>query len=403
MELHRVLVLNHFAKPTTEPGGNRHVDLFARLDGWHTRILAADFNPMSGRRQGGRATDEILEFVPTISGRGTVRRIAGWISYAVSAIVVGVRGPRPDVVYASSPHLLAGVAGYVLSKRWRVPWVLEVRDIWPRILVEMGGMSPDSAVYKQLRRVERFLYRRANHVVCLAKGNIDYVVSEGTHPDRVTYIPNSVAPTHRAISREASRERFGFRGATFVYTGAHGKANALDYVLKLAQELGDESGINFHLFGDGTEKQRLMDDAHRSGLQNVKFHDPLPKRELPDVFVGGDFGLHVLADVPLFRHGVSPNKIMDYMAAGLPVVSNSPGEAGDVILQARAGLVCEPTELMTGVREAVLLDSEARAAMGRNGRQFIESERNPDLMSTELGGVLTEVLRFHTLSGERRT
>lgn len=387
----RVLVLNHFAKPPDQPGGNRHVDLFARLKDWDPRILAADRNNMSDRRQRFVAGSPIL-FLPTLGGRSAPARILGWVTYALGAFLCGIRGQRPHVVYGSSPHLLAALAGELLARWWRVPFVLEIRDVWPKILTEIGGMSESDSVYRVLRKLERYLYRRADHVVYLASGNRDYLAEEGVDDSRMTFIPNSVAPTTPTINREQARERLGVDGFVGVYTGAHGKANGLDLLLDAVEEL-ERSGrqVTMLLVGDGPEKAALQRAAGSRGLTCVRFLDPVPKRDLPEILAAADIGVHVLADVELFRHGVSPNKVMDYMAAGLPVLTNSPGEVGDLVKSARAGIVCDPDAIWDGMQEALRRGSGKLQEMGAAGLTFVRKERNPARMAVQLETVLERV------------
>ena len=384
----RVLVLNHFAKPPDQPGGNRHFDLFSRLDDWDPRIVAADRNNMSDQRQRSSSASPIV-YVPTFGGRSSAARMLGWVTYALGAFLRGASGQRPHVVYGSSPHLLAGLAGLYVARWWRAPFVLEIRDIWPRILTEMGGMSESNALYRLLQRLEKYLYRHAHHVVYLAAGNRDYLLGEGVDEDRMTFIPNSVAPTKPSIDREEARKRLGVDGFIAVYTGAHGKANGLDLLLDAVEELG-QSGhdITVLLVGDGSEKGRLIKSAQTRRLLNVRFMDPVSKRELPDILVAADVGVHVLADMPLFRHGVSPNKVMDYMAAGLPVLTNSPGEVGDLVQDANGGMSCDPFDLARGLSTLMGLDPSRRLEFGQAGLRFVQEQRNPDRMATRLTKVL---------------
>ena len=392
----RVLVLNHFAKPPGQPGGNRHVDLFSRLNEWDPRIVAANRNNLSDERQ--RPTlDAPIVYVPGIGGRSTPARLLGWIVYTVGALWVGCVGRRPHVVYGSSPHLFAALAGLGVSRWWRVPFVLEIRDIWPRILHELGGMSPHSLLYRLLRRLEGFLYRRADHLVHLAAGNREYLIEEGVPPERLTFIPNSVAPTRARLTREQARHHLGVSGTVAAYTGAHGTANGLDLLLDAAGALHDShSDLTILMVGDGSEKPRLEARAQREQLDNVRFLDPVPKQDLPDILAACDLGVHVLADVDLFRHGVSPNKVMDYLAAGLPVVTNSPGEVGDVVEAAAAGWICQPSKLTAGLTQALHAGADERTRRGMCGLKYVEQQRNPNLMAAELQRVLNDVVGSKT-------
>jgi glycosyltransferase involved in cell wall biosynthesis len=318
-------------------------------------------------------------------------RIANWATYALSATAVALRTERPDVVLASSPHLLTGLAGWVIARRHGVPFVLEVRDMWPRILVDVGRLRAGSPTHRVLRRIERFLYHHADAIVVLAEGVGVAIAEEGVPAERIHLVPNGAAPEDfvPSLPRSELRRRYGFRGFTVVYTGAHGPANGLDLVLdaagRLAQDLPE---VTFVLVGDGLSRPALMARAEREGLTNVVFLQPVPKAEIPDLLAAADVGLHVLADVPLFLYGVSPNKLFDYMAAGLPVLTNTGGEIGHLVKDRDVGIAVGPADLADGVRRMVVAGPDRRARWGANGRAFIRAERDRTVLAQRLEALL---------------
>ena len=194
-------------------------------------------------------------------------------------------------------------------------------------------------------------------------------------------------------NRTALRNRYGMTGLTFVYAGAHGPANGLDLVLDAAENVqADVPDVEFMLVGDGAEKATLMNDAERRGLANVRFLRSIPKSEMPELLAAADVGLHTLADVPLFRFGVSPNKLFDYMAAGLPVVTNCPGEVEEIVRDASAGLAVQPDQLERAVREIAAASNEQRVEWGRSGRDFITKHRSRDVIAAQLSALLDRMV-----------
>jgi glycosyltransferase involved in cell wall biosynthesis len=374
-----VLVLNHFAVPAGSPGGTRHVELFGRLGGWSATIVAADWNILDDqppRNVHGGLFTTVRTVRPTSS---TASRIFSWVSYAVTATARGLRGPRPSLVYGSSPHLLAGLAAWFVATVRRVPFVLEVRDLWPRILAEMGQLSEHSPLYRALAMVETFLYRRADAIVVLASGVGTEVLASGIDANKIHFIPNGADPDEFTPSEPTgrTRERLGLTGTVVAYTGAHGRANGLGAVLDAADELRKElPEVQFVLVGGGTEKRELMAQAAERGLDNVHFVAPIPKQEVPDLLAAADVGLHVLADVALFRYGVSPNKLFDYMAAGLPVLTNVGGDVGAEVVRANAGLVVTPDGLADGVRRMVAAGPAQLTDWGSSGRAYMREHRS---------------------------
>lgn len=391
----RVVVLNHFAAPRGAPGGTRHVELFGRLARWDAIVISSRVNYFT--RSATRLDDELYRTVPVLpyTGNGPAR-ILNWASYAVTAILSALRLPRPDIVYASSPHLLTGLAGWLLARTRRASFVLEVRDLWPVVLVEMGQLSAESRLYRALKGLERFLYRRADAVVVMAEGVRRVLVDdEGMPPERIHFVPNGADPADfvAPAPRNELRTRYQLDGLVFAYTGAHGPANGLDLVLDAAAEVAqDLLDVRFLLVGDGVAKQALVERARREGLSNVSFHDPVPKDEMAALLGAADVGLHVLADVPLFRYGVSPNKLFDYMAAGLPVLTNTGGEVAALVEDAEAGIAVPPEGLASGVRQLAAADSSRREQWGKSGCEFIGATRSRTALASRLEAVLDDLV-----------
>jgi len=385
------LVLNHFAVPRAAPGGTRHVELFGRLQGWDPLILASNRNLLT--RTVEARGEGVRSVWTTPYSPGGASRVMNWASYAASAFAAGSREPT-DLVYASSPHLLAVLAGWALARLKRVPLIVEVRDLWPQVLVDMGQLAPRSPLFRILKQLERFLYRHADAIVVLAEGNRASVVADGARADDVVFLPNSAEPSDFDMDEDRAtlRARFGMEGFVFLYAGAHGQANGLQLVLDAAAELKTtEPEARFWLVGDGLVKQDLVQEAARRGLGNVVFLDPVPKQDMPALLAAADVGLHVLADVPLFRHGVSPNKLFDYMAAGRPVLTNTPGEVGDLVSSVGAGVAVEPTALAAGARALVKMDEAERSERGGAGRRFMAANRSRTVISRDLEALLDRV------------
>lgn len=385
-------MLNHFAVPRGEPGGTRHIEMFGRLRGWKHLIVASKLNLTTGRRQAARP-GFLPVWVSPYKGNG-VTRILNWCTYVASSLLAGLRlrNTPPDVVYASSPHLLAGASGYVLSRIYRSPFVLEIRDLWPRVVADMGQMAPESFIYRALSQLEHFLYQRADAIVTMAPGTGHYLEDLGVDGRKIHYIPNGADPSDFMPSgpRDHLRARYGFTRFTAVYTGAHGPANGLDALLSAAADL-KESAVEIVLVGDGAEKERLRGIARKQGLQNVRFMEPIPKEEIPDLLRAADVGLHILADVALFRTAVSPNKLFDYMAAGLPVVTNSCGVVENWVKGSGAGWCVDTDDLANQLRRLSRSGDAMLQDHGRRGRAWIQASQSRSAMSTRLEHLLWDV------------
>lgn len=389
MSINSVVVLNQFALPLSEGGGTRHVELFGQLDGWDSTVLAGsrhyfDQHPV--------ASEGVLTVVPVTKYNGNgIDRVINWGSYCGGALYRASRLKKPTLVYGSSPHLGAALVGRFIAKARRVPFVLEVRDLWPQILVEAGTLSEKGRVYKVLKGLEQYLYDQADAIVVLAEGSIPPITAMGIDRSKIHFIPNGADPESFDVdaSRDELRKRHEFDKFTIVYAGAHGPANGLDLVLNAASELQEtHPNVQFVLYGDGVAKAALVERAKAEGLTSVEFRDPVAKSAIPEIFCAADVGLHCLADVELFKSGISPNKLYDYMAAGLPAITNTGGDTAALIRQAGGGIAVGSNSIADGVVEMVEMGPEKRAEHGRRGRAYMAQERSRRAMATRLEALL---------------
>lgn len=389
----RVLVLNQFAVPLDAPGGTRHAELNAHFVWWRATIIAGRRNMLT-RRRGSFGPSFRPVWVLPYSASG-VARILNWLSYAITSLIAGYRCGPVELVYASSPHLFAGFSGWLLARLRRVPFVLEIRDLWPDVLIDMGGIRESAPVIRALRVLEHFLYRRAARIVVLTEGVARRLTELGIDEERLLVVPNGADPADFDVpeSRDQLRAQLDFEDFVVVYAGAHGPANGLGLVLDAAAALqATASHISFVLVGDGIDKVALVDRATREGLRNVRFLDPIAKSKMPGLLQAADGGLHVLADVALFRYGVSPNKLYDYLAAGLPTLTNTPGEVSDIVRDADAGIAVAPNGIEEGVRFLAKASDEQRRMWGANGKKWMSANRSRRVMAARLEKMFDELV-----------
>lgn len=382
----RVLVLNPFASRRDEAGGTRHIELFSQLERWSFLIISSSRNRKTGKRRSPASEGFITVPVSRELGSGA-SRILNWASYALSASAKGMRVGRVDVVYGSSPHLLVGFAAWLISSVKKAEFIFEVRDLWPKVLVDMNRVSERSILYRSLKSLETFLYRRASIIIVMAEGTRKELLSRDIPASKIVYIPNAADPKDFMPSapRSILRQRYGFTRTTALYAGAHGPANGLHLLLDAARH---QPNIDIVLVGGGVYKERLQASAREMDLQNVRFFDPVPKSEIPDLLAAADIGLHVLDDVELFRTSVSPNKLFDYMAAGRVVLTNTPGLVSDLVNEAGAGVTVGPKELSDGLTRLMALSEQDRKSMEMAGREWIGEHQSRRAMASRLQSVL---------------
>jgi glycosyltransferase involved in cell wall biosynthesis len=249
----------------------------------------------------------------------------------------------------------------------------EVTDLWPQTLVEFGVLRPRSPATRALRSLERFLYRRAERIIMLWRDTGDYVESLGVSRDKIVWAPHGVE-----LERyEGLSEYDGAPGRPFrvVYLGGFVESMALDVLLEAAallQRRGRDD-IAFLLFGAGTHKQEYVDLAAKLELRNVSFPHPVPKKHIAQAMNQADAFVWGVRDLPLYRYGMSLNKLGDYLAGGRPIVyygrsSYDPVAAAGLGFSVPPG---DPAALAGALQELVALSTEERQEMGRRGREYL--------------------------------
>jgi len=407
-----IWIFNQYAHPPDLPGGTRHYDLGRELvkRGHRVVIFATSFHHYLHRetrlRSGEKWKVEDVNGVKFVwirtpsYQRNDWRRVQNMVVFAFQAWWLGRRVPKivpeigkPDVVVGSSPHLLTPLAAYWVARHYRVPFVIEVRDLWPQTIIDMGELSAHHPITKALQALERSLYRRAERIITLLPLAYEYITGCGVSREKVVWIPNGVdlSQFDRAAMLGASHE--GFR---VMYLGAHGQANALDVLIRAAKVVQDRGHheIRFVLVGDGPEKPRLIQLAKDLGLRNVDFRDPVPKVEVPKTIRTADVTVFILNDLPLYKYGVSVNKFFDYLAAGKPLAlagnpSSNPVEA------THCGLTVPPRDpeaLAEAVVKLYQMSPEERAEMGKRGREYVEKYHDIRKLAAQLESILQSVL-----------
>ena len=320
------------------------------------------------------------------------RRLGGFVRFAAAATRAARRVERPDVIYATSPPLTMALPAIAASRRHRAPFVFEVRDLWPEAPIQMGALTNPLAV-RAARALERFVYRRAAHVVALSPGMREGVIAAGKAPDEVTLIPNAsdLELFSPKVDGAPARKRLGL-GERFVctYFGTMGEANDLTQVIDAAAVLRDrgEDGVTFVLHGDGKRRAGLEELAR--GLENVVFSDPIPdKHAVAEIAAASDACMTIYKDVPIL-YTCSPNKLFDTFAAGRAAIVNTPGWLTELVEENEAGCCCAAGRRR---RPGGQGDPPARrtpswcGSYGENARRLAETRVRPRHAGDPAGGV----------------
>jgi glycosyltransferase involved in cell wall biosynthesis len=403
----RVWIVNQYAVPPSQAGITRHHTLASELirRGHEVTLVASSFDHVTRtetRLAAGEAarveTHAGVPFVwlrtPPYQGN-SVKRMANMAHFAarVEWTLPRLGLDRPEVIIGSSPHLFGAWAAERLAARWGVPFVLEVRDLWPQSLVELGNVPADHPVVRLLERLERHLYRRAVRILALLPGAAEHLVAKGASPSAVVHLPNgadlSVSPPPEPPKATA---RF-----TAVYAGTHGLANGLDGLIDAAallhaEGLGEKLAMRF--IGDGPDKARLAERARALGLDWVSFEPPVPKARVHEVLQEADAFLVTMHAVGLYRYGISFNKLYDYMAAGRPTVLGA-NASNNPIAEAGAGLSVpagDAAAYAEAIKTLMAMTPAERWEMGQRGRSAVERHHDFRRLAETLESTLLDVL-----------
>ncbi|MDB5101690.1 MAG: hypothetical protein JWM80_6111 [Cyanobacteria bacterium RYN_339] len=397
----KIWIVNHYAIPPSQTGGTRHYSLARALiaRGHDVTIVASNYTYMGGQllaTGGERVEVEGVPFLwlptPPYETSGSVKRMWNNMMFArgLLGLEPGPGLPRPDVIVGSSPHLLAAWGAERLARRFDVPFVLEIRDVWPQSILDLGRIPPWHPVVLFFAQIEKHLYRRAVRIVSLLPAVEAHVVAKGGRPGSVTWLPNGIdLAMVPALAAPASGETF-----TLYYAGSHGVANDLDTLLDAAVVLRDDPRIAIHLIGGGPEKPRLMARARDEGLTRVHFEDPVPKAQIYARLAQADGFVLPVKGLALYQHGISPNKIYDYLALGRPTVIAS-NSANNPIADAGAGLTVapgDPAALAAAIRQLADLAPAARATLGESGRRYVAEHHDVGRLAERLEAVLREAV-----------
>ena len=398
--------VNHYACPADEPGGTRHHALAGHLKqhGVDVTLIASSFHytRLVERLDDGETMriedrDGVryawLRTRPYTSN--PLAKLNNMRSFASHLRRIAPTLPLdpPDVIIGSSPHLYAADAARRVAQRMGVPYCCEVRDIWPGSLVDIAGASPWNPIVLHMGRIERRIYRAARRIFTLLPGSQEHIVEHGGRPGSVVWIPNGVDPELLPPSAPPRGED----PFTIIYAGAHGVANGLDSVLDAAsilQRAPASRPIRIVLIGDGPAKPDLVRRAADESLDIVEFRDPVPKSSIHSVLQQGDACLMPLKRGNVFRHGISPNKMFDYLAVSRPVIFSVDTPVNPVE-RAGAGLTIAPEDpeaLAGAVRKLSAMDASELESMGVRGRSYVMEHHDLEMLAGRVGDALHEVV-----------
>ena len=378
----QILYLHQFFITRAGVGGTRSYE-FAR------RFVASGHGVRMVTAGGGRSGVDGIEVVGvpgaysdyvSATARSDRERMLAFLRFGAGATAAALRGPRPDVIYATSPPLTVALPALAAARRWRAPLVFEVRDLWPEAPIQMGALA-NPRVQRWARSLERRVYRRAARVIALSPGIRDGVIAAGASPGKVELVPN-------AADLDLFEAQPPPRDFLVSYFGTMGEANDLTAAIEAARLLPD---MPFVLMGDGKRRAEL----ERSAPANVEFPGAASRKEqVAELAARSGACLTLFKDVPVLATN-SPNKLFDTFAAGRPAIVNMDGWMRQLVEDNEAGLYVRAGDAGDLAQKLAWLRShpEDAARMGRNARALAERDFDRDKLAERVLAVLEEAAR----------
>jgi glycosyltransferase involved in cell wall biosynthesis len=322
-------------------------------------------------------------------------RLWCWAKFAILATIACMRQRNPDLIFATSTPLTVGIPGRIGARLKKIPYVFEVRDLWPEDLLDAGRIKKGWQ-YKVWEWLELFCYKKARRILLVSKGFHDRLVERGFDPQRLRTIVlgadgslfENLVPDHEFLAQHELSDK-----TIAIYTGAHGDANGLFQLVEAAELLRNRPDIAIVLLGDGKMRDSLQFAVRTKDLHNIHLLHSVPKHRLPGILAASHIGLMILKQISRPRW-VTPNKIFDYMFAGLPSIVNFAGTTAQMVVADGAGAVSQPGSAADLAAKIIHYADhpEERAATGRRAREVAFARYDRKMIARQLADVFEEVL-----------
>jgi len=402
----KILLINHYAG-SPEMGMEFRPYYLARewqKLGHEVLIVGGSFSHLRKKQphtEGFAVCDSVHYYwIKTLQYKGNgMKRFLSMIQFTFKLLLLRkkfLKNFKPDVVVASSTYTIDNFAAKQIAKEYFAQYIYEIHDLWPLSPMELGGMSKYHPFIMLMQWGENFAYKHCNAVVSILPNTKSHCVTHGLDADKFYYVPNGIVEEDwenpKPIDfKDAERiqkikSQFNFLVG---YAGGHAISNALDELLEVAKLCNNES-IAFILIGDGVEKERLKERVMDERIANVFFFDPIPKNKIPNMLSFMDALYIGWQKRNLYRFGISPNKLFDYMMAGKPIIQTIDA-VNNIVEEAQCGYNADP-ENVESIKSALLrvmkLSEEERGILGKNGYQFVKSEHTYSVLSKRFLSVM---------------
>ena len=297
---------------------------------------------------------------------------------------------KPEIIYASSPHLFAALGALILAKKNKAKYILEIRDLWPETWVQMKIIKKNGIIHKFFLKLEKYLYKKADRIIFLGE-NFNYILSLGIDKNKIYTVSNGV-DLEEFDKNMNSPIKLDIEKFNITYTGAVGIANNLDELLDLAK-LIDNDAIIFNIVGHGPLKEHLKNRVEKEKILNVKFYEPIDKIFVPSLLKSSDILIVLLLNIDLYKVGMSLNKVFEYLASSRPILFYG-NTVSDYVARSNSGISVPAGEILK-LRDACLklynMSTEEREELGRNGRNYVEENFDWRVLANKVDQIIESV------------
>lgn len=326
---------------------------------------------------------------------GIIARLQAFLSFMFLSTKIALREKDIDLVIATSTPLTVGFPALVLKKLKKIPYIFEVRDLWPEVPIQMGGLR-NGLVIRIARWFEKSIYTNASHIIALSPGMKKGVVDTGIPENMVEMIPN-MAKIDKFYPRPhdlSIAEEHGISSGTFkiIYFGALGEANAIEYVMDAAIQLKNQLDVEFLFIGYGPKSPFIDETAKTNGLSNVSYLGVFNMETTSNIVNLCDVSLVTFSDIPILSTN-SPNKLFDSLSAGKPIIVNSPGWTKDLVEEHHCGVFVEPKKPEDLAEKIIQLKDSPKLCgeMGKNSRKLAETRYDKSILCKKFVNVVKQV------------
>ncbi len=399
-----IWIFNHHALTPDMSGGTRHYDFAKELvkRGHKVTIIASSFHysKYTEMKQYQNNQTYILETIDSIdfiwiktppykgNGIGRVKNMLSYMNQSVR-LLPQLNLAKPNIIIGSSVHLFAVYAAYKLSKTYDVPFVMEVRDLWPQTLIDMG-ISKWHPFVILLGVLEKYLYKKADKIITNLPFAYQYIETLGINRDKIVWISNGVDLDNIIYKQKQKTKQF-----IVTYTGSIGIANNLDILLDVAKKFDQQNDIVFKIVGEGPLKNILLKRIENENIKNITINDAVPKNKVSEILTKSDILYVGLKDSPLYRYGMSMNKIYDYMGAGRPIIFSS-NSVNNPIADGNCGVTTNPDrkdELYDAIIKLHIMSQDERNKLGLNGHEYAKINFSIQVLVDKLENLLKNLTK----------